>query len=183
MNVNNALKLAVGLVFPSEGFSAKSYLDTLTKPPRWTIGHGTTLVHGRPVTEGMSCTREAADAWAAEDMRSAAFQVVGIVRVKLNDCQLAALTSLVYNIGIGHFGESSVLEALNLALYSVAADRFLEYDEAGGRVITGLQTRRARERAMFLTGMPANPIEEPTESEADKLNDAEIIRIATPPSA
>jgi hypothetical protein len=67
--------------------------------------------------------------------------------------QLGALISLAYNIGIGHFWRWSVLEVLNLALYQLAANRFLEYDEAGHRVIDGLETRGARERALFLAGM------------------------------
>jgi hypothetical protein len=79
--------------------------------------------------------------------------VLAAVSVNLNEMQLGALISLAYNIGIGHFWRSSVLEVLNLALYQPAANRFLEYGEAGHRVIDGLETRGARERALFLAGM------------------------------
>jgi hypothetical protein len=37
-------------------------VDHLARPPVWTIGHGTTQVDGVPVTSGMSCTCERADA-------------------------------------------------------------------------------------------------------------------------
>jgi hypothetical protein len=96
-----------------------------------------------------------------------------------------------------------VLEALNLGLYAIAADRLLEYDEAGGIIRSGLEMRRGRERALFLLGcaprgaLVLNPmttaidvravltraqaaaIETAREdAETDALNQAELDRIA-----
>jgi lysozyme len=175
-NVQTALNLAASLIDPAEGFAAVAFLDKLAKPPVWTIGHGTTHINDHPVAPGMRCTRAEADAWAAADMVTAVHQVLGCVRVPLSDPQLAALTSLCYNLGIGNLRASTVLAALNQGLYRPAADRFLEYDHAGGVEIGGLATRRARERALFLSTLPAAPL-----SEADALNDAEIGRLAGQP--
>jgi lysozyme len=152
-DLSTALRYAATCVYGTEGFRDTAWLDTLPDPPVWTIGHGTTFIDDKPVGPGMICTRQEADQWAMEAMRETGEEVLAAVHVDLNAMQLGALISLAYNIGIGHFRRSSVLEALNLALYQVAANRFLEYDEAGHRVIEGLETRRGRERALFLTGM------------------------------
>jgi lysozyme len=166
-NPDNALRLATSTIFGAEGFAAVAFLDKLAKPPVWTIGHGTTLIEGKPITEGMTCTEQQADAWAADDMRSAARYVLRVVKVPLNDFQLAALISLCYNIGQGNFGRSSVKDALDLHLYEVAANRFLQYDMAGGRKISGLDNRRIRERALFLT----------VPNETDLLNQAQLDKL------
>lgn len=190
MNLELALSLAVPLVFPAEGCKLTSYLDTVANPPVWTIGHGSTWVDGRPVGYGMTCSQTQADTWAKEDLRLDATEVMASVKVKLTDHQLAALTSLSYNIGIADFRRSDVLVALNAGLPFVAADRILEYDHAGLREVPGLTTRRANERAMFLVGlMPgvqpsAAPVEgraapstDGASDPADALNQLEIDRI------
>lgn len=196
MNIATALGYAVTIINGSEGFSPKAFLDTLPKPPVWTIGHGTTRVNGRPVMDGMVCTKAQADLWAMADMTDAAHFVLKCVKVPLNDWQLAAMVSFCYNVGATKFLASSVVEALNLALYQVAANRLLEYDHAGGVEVKGLETRRGRERALFLIGLgiyvasalpgrdkldyqpggpaPARP---PTPVEADDLNAIELTRI------
>jgi lysozyme len=185
MDFTTALSLAVPLIYGSEGCELAAYLDTLARPPVWTIGHGTTRVGGVPVERGMVCSQEQADLWAMMDLGSVGSGVVRMLTVPVNEHQCAALTSLAYNIGIGAFGRSSVLEALNHGLYRQAADRFLEYDDAGGVARPGLESRRARERAVFMTGMPAASYpgkasrapEQEAESPADVLNDAEIALI------
>lgn len=192
MDLNNALALAVPLVYGVEGCELTSYLDKIADPPCWTIGHGTTHIGGMAVEAGMTCTRQEADGWAMMDLEGAASEILQLVRVKLTDHQCAALISLVYNIGGGAFAHSDVLEALNRGQYHQAADRMLEYNHAGKHEVSGLESRRARERTMFLTGLSAPPYPaksgpvpapKPAESEADRLNDAEIARIRRGPPA
>ena len=128
--------------------------DTFARPPKWTIGHGTTLIDGYPVAPYMTCTEAQADAWAIKDMTDAAHYVEAAVHVPLSEWELAALTSLTYNIGIGHFRESSVLSALNCGDPEQAADNILLYDHGeNGEVLEGLRRRRERERGAFLLGM------------------------------
>ena len=196
MNIGTALGYAVTIINGSEGFRSRAYLDTLAKPAKWTIGHGTTQIDGEAVRADMVCSKPQADLWAMADMTAAAHDVLNCVRVPLNDWQLAALISFCYNLGSPAFRKSSVLDALNLGLYQVAANRLLEYDHAGGVEVRGLETRRGRERALFLIGLgvyvaeplpgqaerdytpggliPARP---PTPSEADVLNDIELARL------
>jgi lysozyme len=189
-----AISLALPLIYGSEGCKLTAYLDTIASPPVWTIGHGTTRIHGEPVSPVLSCTRAQADAWATDDLTDLARAILGEIRVTVTDPQFAACLSLAYNIGIGGFSRSTVLQALNQKLYYRAADRFLQYDHADGVEVDGLETRRKRERALFLSGtapapsIPAHPPPEPAprpaESDADKLNEAEIAMIQrqrTPP--
>ncbi|MGD0106759.1 MAG: lysozyme [Rhodopila sp.] len=198
MNIQAALSHAVTIVNGAEGFTANAFLDTMASPETWTIGHGTTRIAGAAVQSGMVCTRQQADGWAMTDMTQAAHYVLREVTVTLNEYQLGALISFCYNIGDGNFRSSSVLEALNLGLYSIAADRLLEYDEAGGVVRGGLQTRRGRERALFLLGIPRTTLTLASararaakaaaqaaaaetareDAETDALNQAELDRIA-----
>jgi lysozyme len=197
MDLHHALSLAVPLVFDAEGCELTSYIDTLATVPVWTIGHGNTFVGGKPVVDGMTCTQAQADQWAMDALEADAIEVVRLVHVPLSDPQAAACISLAYNIGVGAFARSTVLYALNTRLYYKAADRFLSYDHTGGVEVRGLLARRARERAVFLSGtapapvipqhpgpaQPGYPPRKPdpapeVESEADKLNQAEMDRIA-----
>lgn len=166
-NIDRALRYATSTIYAAEGFAAVAFLDRLAKPAVWTIGRGTTHIEGKPITEGMTCTEAQADAWCADDMRSAARFVLHCVKVPLNDYQLAALTSFCYNIGDGNFERSSVKDALDLKQYLLAANRLLAYDMAGGHKEKGLDTRRARERALFLT----------VPNETDLLNQAQLDKL------
>ena len=76
----------------------------------------------------------------------------GAVLVPLNDNQLAACTSLAYNIGLAAFRGSTLLRKLNDGDYQGAADQFPVWNKAGGRVVQGLVNRRAAERDLFLKG-------------------------------
>jgi lysozyme len=192
----NALTLAVQISDSSEGFSATAYLDSVANPPVWTIGHGTTRINGEPVTPGTVCTMERADRWAMIDMTAAAHFVAAKVTVPLTDQQLAALISLCYNIGDGNFERSPLLTEQNLGHYLTVADDFLEYDEAGDKVIRGLLNRRKRERALYLTGLsgaqwcvtnadsesPVIPTPTPPAPTADDLNEAELRQLGDEPT-
>jgi lysozyme len=180
LNMAQALTYAVSVVDPSEGFVAQAYLDKVARPPVWTIGHGTTRIDGKPVTQGMTCTLQQADLWAMSDMMAAAHFVLGCVKIPLNEPELGALISFTYNEGMGNFEHSSVLAAINQGDLFIAADRLLYYDVAGGRPVAGLLARRRRERALFLSGMGitpdlvAPPLAAAPLSDADRLNQAEL---------
>jgi lysozyme len=187
MNVEMGLKYAVQIVNTMEGTAMVSFLDTLASPHVWTIGHGTTRIKGLAVKQGMRCTQEQCDQWSMDDMRSAANYIVAHTAVALTDWQLGALISFTYNEGVGTFYDSTVREALNKGLYSIAADRLLEYDRAGGKRLRGLDTRRGRERAMFLgkgaiqfTTFIAPPVPDGVSelSDSDRLNGEQIAKFA-----
>jgi lysozyme len=74
--------------------------------------------------------------------------------------QFDAMLCLLYNIGVGSekknrppgFTRSSVRRLFNAGDLLGAADAFLMWNKAGGKVSKGLKIRRAQERAMFLDG-------------------------------
>jgi lysozyme len=184
MDLAAAVRLASTLVMQWEGCKLDAYLDTIAKPPVWTIAHGLTEIDGKPVCEGMTCTQQQANGWTAKRLVDAALCVQRQCAVPLSEPQLGALTSFCYNIGNGKFARSDVLSALNHGLYQVAADRLLEWDHAGGKQVRGLTSRRAAERAMFLqTAISKDGITRSTigsiaaTSSADDLNQAEIDKI------
>lgn len=137
------------LIKLSEGYSDKAYSDPIGIP---TIGYGTIRVNGRPVTLGMTCTKEEASCWLKEHVESIAQRALdSLVRVPLTQNQADALLSFIYNVGAGNFEKSTLLKFLNEGKYEQAADQLLRWNRAGGKVLPGLTARRLEERALFLS--------------------------------
>lgn len=141
-------KEALELIKKSEGLRLYAYLDAVGI---WTIGYGHTSAAGNPkVYKGMRITaQEAEDILLADLKRVYIPAVTKNVSVPLNPNQLGALVSFVYNVGEGNFKKSTLLKKLNKADYKGAAAEFLKWNKAGGKVLKGLVTRRAAEKALF----------------------------------
>jgi lysozyme len=60
-----------------------------------------------------------------------------------------ALVSLVFNIGCGAFGRSTLLRHLNAGDHHAASKQFTAWNRAGGRVVAGLVRRREAEQMLF----------------------------------
>lgn len=135
-----------------EGFSANSYLCPAGV---WTIGYGTTVIDGKKVRPGMSCTKEQALMWLTDDVNMYLNEVEGKINPHLNltQGQVDAIASFVYNVGSGNFNKSTLLRLMNSGDFSGAADQFLRWNKSGGKVLAGLTRRREAERAMFLGGV------------------------------
>jgi lysozyme len=131
-----------------EGLKLAPYRDAAGV---WTIGYGHT--HG--VTANTAAiTVEQADALLQWDIQRFETIVRELVSEPLNENEFSALVCLVFNVGslplqrtLGH--------KLSLGDYQGAADEFLKWDHAGGKVVLGLQERRAAERTLFLTPVSA----------------------------
>lgn len=140
-----ALNILVLLLQRFEGCRLTAYQDIVGV---WTIGWGETL----DVTEGMVWTQEHADA----ELRRRAGQ---FLLATLKRCpalyletpeRIDACASLAYNIGTGAFGASSVSRFTMQQRFQAAADAFLMWKMAAGRVIQGLLNRRIVERLKYL---------------------------------
>jgi lysozyme len=128
----------------------------------WTIGYGHTSAaggvfsdtKGRAQTEvmrGLAITAEEAERLFKADIDRFDNQVERLVKgIALSQNQFDALVSLAYNIGLGAFARSTVLKRLKRGDERGAADAFLMWNKAGGRVLRGLARRREAERALFL---------------------------------
>jgi hypothetical protein len=70
------------------------------------------------------------------------------------------MVSLCFNIGPGAFAGSTLVKRFNAGDEPGAADAFLMWRKAGGKVLPGLEARRAAERKLFLAaGAPEKPAE------------------------
>lgn len=114
----------------------------------WTIGYG----HTAGVKEGDTLpSKEAAQALLHEDLGKYAASVnqcikKGILTFQPNQNQFDALTSFCYNCGAG--GLQGLVKGRSMA---EVAEKMLEYNKGGGKVLAGLVRRREEERALFLS--------------------------------
>ena len=64
-----------------------------------------------------------------------------------------SLVSFAFNVGLGNLQRSSLRMKTNRGEFEDAADEFLKWTKAGGRVLPGLVKRRNDERALYLSGV------------------------------
>ncbi|WP_227061841.1 lysozyme [Acinetobacter pittii] len=140
--------VGVDLITSFEDTRTKAYDDGVGI---WTIGIGTTVYpNSVKVKQGDTCTLEQAKTYFKHDLAKFEKTVNESVTSPLNQNQFDALVSLTYNIGSGAFRGSTLLKLLNKGDYKGAADQFLVWNKAGGKVMKGLVRRREAERALFL---------------------------------
>jgi lysozyme len=113
-----------------------------------TIGYGTTAPRSR-LEQGTRIDRATAELWLAEDMREAEADVARLVKVPLNENQLSALVSFVYNVGPGALERSTLLRLLNAGNYDAVPRELDKYVMSKGQRLRGLVRRRAREGALW----------------------------------
>ena len=137
-----------------EGFRPDLYDD----PARHcTIGFGH-LVHRGPCngTEPAEfrggITRARGLELLKSDAQKAANEVLQSVRVPLNQHQLDALISFVFNVGTGAFRRSTLLRELNEGHYQQVPTQLDKWVKAGDRTLQGLVNRRKAEGLLFAEG-------------------------------
>ncbi|MCO5092680.1 lysozyme [Bosea sp. (in: a-proteobacteria)] len=143
-----------------EGVRLVAYPDPATGGEPWTIGVGHTSAAGPPkVAKGMTITAAECDEILSRDLATFEVAVSKAVTAPLNQNQFDALVSLAFNIGAGAFAKSTLVKKLNARDYAGAADQFSVWNKAAGKVMKGLVTRRAAERALFLKPVLTTPPE------------------------
>ena len=162
-------KAGLDLIKSFEGYhkaqpdgSCKAYLDTLVRPQLrspgykglWTIGWGNT---GPNVTEGTHWSRRQAERELLKMVARHEKAVMNVVKVPLDQNEFDALVSLSYNMGIGK--AKTLISKLNKGDKKGAANAFLLYNKAGGRVVKGLVRRREAERKLFLKWTPKDVVD------------------------
>jgi lysozyme len=137
----------IDFITEQEGYELQRYKDSAGL---WTIGVGHLIKPGEHLT---SITREQAEKLLRDDLAETEEAINHLVRVPLNQNEFNALVSLAFNIGVGRkgFAGSSLLRFLNAGDYTGAANQFVRWNRAGGRVVNGLTERRLREKKLFLT--------------------------------
>ena len=139
----------IALIKQFEGCKLTAYQDSVGV---WTIGYGWTQpVDGKPIRSGMTIKQETAERLLKTGLVSYESDVSRLVKVVLTQGQFDALVSFTYNLGARSLSTSTLLRKLNAGDYAGAADEFLRWNKAGGKVLNGLTRRREAERALFLS--------------------------------
>ena len=135
----------LALIRRFEGFRASAYRCPAGV---WTIGYGHTSQAGPPaVRPGMVIGEDEANRILSADVERFADAVVSAA-------QFSALVSFAYNVGIAAFRTSSVLKAVNDGRFTEVPARLKLWVKGGGRVLPGLERRRAAEAELFMSETP-----------------------------
>lgn len=139
----------LNLIKSFEGCRLTAYKDSVGV---WTIGYGTTnadrSITGTAIVSGLKINHATADEW----LKKSVDVKYGPKVEKYNDIYIwnqneyDALVSFAYNIG-----SIDQLTANGTRKRSTIAKKILQYNKAGGKVLTGLTRRRESERTLFLT--------------------------------
>ncbi|MCM6990319.1 lysozyme [Enterobacter hormaechei] len=139
----------IALIKQFEGCKLTAYQDSVGI---WTIGYGWTQpVDGKPIRAGMTIKQETAERLLKTGLVSYESDVSRLVKVGVTQGQFDSLVSFTYNLGARSLSTSTLLRKLNAGDYAGAADEFLRWNKAGGKVLNGLTRRREAERALFLS--------------------------------
>ena len=125
-----------------EGFRSERYRDSVGV---LTIGYGRT-------TGSMErTTKEAEDLYLNRELKKLNKFLNKHVTRTLNHNQMAALMSLIYNIGRGAFYNSTLRKKLNNPKFTtqLVSEEILVWVRAGDRTIPGLVRRRMAEWEIF----------------------------------
>lgn len=165
----------------------------------WTIGYGHAehAAEGRPADKVLVAgytaplTEEEAEDLLRLDLARYETTVEGVVETEISHHQFDALVSLTYNIGVGAFRRSTLLERLNEGDHEAVAKELLKWKYVDGSVSEGLLRRRKAELALYqeetersfeiepepLDPMPVRPVETNT-----NLDDPRNYPIRTTPA-
>ncbi len=132
------------LIRKHEGLVLSAYLCPGKK---LTIGYGHT---GPDVKSGQKIDVEEANALLQKDVQRFEHAVNELVTAPMTQGMFDALISFSFNLGAGSLKKSTLLKKLNADDRAAAANEFLKWNKANGKVLAGLTKRRECERELFL---------------------------------
>lgn len=128
----------ITLIKKFEGCRLKAYKDAIGV---LTIGYG----HTGSVKEGQTISQEFAEELLKEDLTKFERHVEKYTPFAMNQNQFDALVSFAFNCGSGN-----LKKLVTGRTPEQVAEKILEYNRAGGKVLAGLTKRRRAERELFL---------------------------------
>jgi lysozyme len=144
-----------------EGVRQKPYRDSVYL---WTVGVGHLMYDSQaklPVDQRMAVqllpqdnrtfSMEEVNAILRSDLARFERGVSTFCPVPLTQGNFDGLVSFAFNVGLGTLQRSTLRQKVLRGDIQGAADEFLKYNKAGGKVLKGLVTRRNDERALFLS--------------------------------
>ena len=134
-----------------EGFRSHSYKDA---GEVWTIGWGTTsaspcLTHD--LNAHSEINKLEADTLLQCHLEWVRAEILTMIEVELPHVAVDAVVSFAYNVGLGAFSESTLLQKLNRGDFHGAASEFDRWVYCDGKILRGLKRRRAAEKQLFLS--------------------------------
>ncbi len=149
MRVSNE---ALRMIKHHEGVRLRPYQDPIGL---WTVGVGHLIGNGKslPTEWNRSFTIQEIDEILRKDLARFEKGVARLCPVPLTQGQFDALCSFAFNCGLGRLQSSTLRQKVLRGDIKGAANEFLKYTRAGGKVFKGLVTRRNDERALFLKGI------------------------------
>ena len=127
-----------------EGCRLQAYQDAAKV---WTIGYG----HTKGVRRGDTITQEKAEEYLREDVEEVEGQILAL-NLNLTQPQFDALTSFVYNVGIGAFKKSTLLRFIREGRSeNDIKKQFYSWVYSNGRTLPGLVKRREWEAIRFFS--------------------------------
>lgn len=144
IDAGGAAFIAARLIRRYEGLSLAPYF---CPAGLLTVGYGHVILpHEQDLRGGVDLFE--AERLLLRDLAWALFAVRDVGRV-LEDCEAAALASLIFNIGAVAWRGSSIRRQVVAGNMEAAAAEFQRWNKAGGRVLPGLVKRREAERRVF----------------------------------
>lgn len=136
-----------------EGHKNNVYLDVAGLPTIG-VGHlltqselasGTVDIHGKDYTYSKGLSDTQVNELLIQDLLFTELAVNSAVSVDLTQNQYNALVSFVFNVGVGAFRKSTLLDILNQEDYDGVPKQLKRFVYSAGKKIPGLVNRRARE--------------------------------------
>jgi len=134
------------LIKKFESFSDKEYICPAGKV---TIGYGHVILPNEHFSS--SITKEEAEILLKKDLQPREKSLNILVKVNINQNQFDALMSLIYNIGVANFKQSTLLKFINDRLFDKIPDQFRRWKYINKVVSKGLLARREEEIKLWLT--------------------------------
>ncbi len=118
----------------------------------WTVGVGHLIGDGKTLPDdwNRTFTMEEVNEILKKDLNRFEKGVLRLCPNGLTQSRFDALVSFSFNVGLGNLQRSSVRMRHNRGDYDGAAEAFLMWTKAAGRVLPGLVKRRQDERSLYL---------------------------------
>ena len=132
-----------------EGVRLKPYKDPIGL---WTVGVGHLIGDGKslPIEWFRTFTMDEVNELLKKDLAKFEKGVLRLCPNYLTQSRFDALVSFAFNVGLGNLQSSTLRQKHNRGDILGAAQEFLKWNKAGGRVLRGLTVRRQDESNLYL---------------------------------
>lgn len=149
----------IGMIKHDEGVKTRPYQCPALL---WTVGVGHVIDPNHikiplkerkdlPIPEGWNreFTMEEVDNILKQDLARFEIGVMRLCPKTEKQGQFDALVSFSFNVGLGNLQNSTLRQKHNRGDFDGAANEFLKWNKAGGKVLAGLDRRRKGEKALY----------------------------------